>query len=134
MWGHGATWKSIYDFLFNFTGNHGTICKRFQVTALRNMIDLDFDLSRSLQVKANGAIFKLQSIEICRSLNWPFTATAGQKEWCKLGGVYGTMPITEMALMHVWGEIGKQEINITAINCPSLPTQTYLGLPHVNCH
>ena len=35
------------------------------------------------------------------------------------------------------GKIGKQEINIPAINCPSLPTQTYLGLPHgphLNCH
>ena len=39
----------------------------------------------------------------------------------------------EMPLM--FGEkIGKQEINIPAINCPSLPTQTYLGLPHLNCH
>ena len=42
--------------LFNFNGNHGPICKRFQVTALRYMRDLDFDLSMSLQVKANGAI------------------------------------------------------------------------------
>ena len=40
---------------------------------------------------------------------------------------------SEMPLM--FGEkIGKQEINIPAINCPSLPTQTYLGLPHLNCH
>ena len=30
----------MYDFLFNFNGNHGPICKRFQVTALRNMRDL----------------------------------------------------------------------------------------------
>ena len=30
------------------TLDHGPICKRFQVTALRNMRDLDFDLSRSL--------------------------------------------------------------------------------------
>ena len=51
-------WKSIYDFLFNFNGNRGPICKRFQVTALWNMLDLDFDLSRSPQVKANGAIWK----------------------------------------------------------------------------
>ena len=40
---------------------------------------------------------------------------------------------SEMPLM--FGEkIGKQEINIPAINCPSLPTQTYVGLPHLNCH
>ena len=45
---NGAIWKSIYDFLFNFNGNYGTICERFQVTALWNMRDLDFDLSRSL--------------------------------------------------------------------------------------
>ena len=51
---NAAIWKSIHDFLFNFNGNYGPICKRFQVTALRNMRDLDFDLSRSLQVKANG--------------------------------------------------------------------------------
>ena len=44
----GALWKSIYNFLFNFNGNHGPICKGFQVTALRNMLDLDFDLLRSL--------------------------------------------------------------------------------------
>ena len=53
IWHHvvkanGAICESIYDFLFNFNGNHGPICKRFQVTALRNMRDLDFDLSRSL--------------------------------------------------------------------------------------
>ena len=54
----GAISKSIYDFLFKFNGNYGRICKRFQVTALRNRRDLDFDLSRSLQVKANGAIWK----------------------------------------------------------------------------
>ena len=58
--------------------------------------------------------------------------------------VYGDTPIikedcinhvakTEMPLMF-GGKIGKQEINIPAINCPSLPTQTYLGLPHLNCH
>ena len=47
---NGAIWKSIYDFLFNFNfnGNDGPICKRFQVTSLRNMHDLDFDLLRSL--------------------------------------------------------------------------------------
>ena len=55
---NAAIWKSIHDFLFNFNGNYGPICKRFQVTALRNMRDLDFDLSRSLQVKANAAIWK----------------------------------------------------------------------------
>ena len=37
---NGAISKSMYDFLFNFNGNHGPICKRFQVTALRNMRDL----------------------------------------------------------------------------------------------
>ena len=42
-------------------------------------------------------------------------------------------PYSEMPLMF-GGKIGKQEINIPAINCPSLPTQTYLGLPHLNCH
>ena len=36
--------RGVYDFLFNFNGNHGPICKRFQVTSLRNMHDLDFDL------------------------------------------------------------------------------------------
>ena len=45
---NGAKWKGIYDLLFNFTGNHGPICKRFQFTTLWNMRDLDFDLSRSL--------------------------------------------------------------------------------------
>ena len=44
---NGAIWKSIYDFLFKFNGHLGPICKRFQVRALRNMRDLDFDLSRS---------------------------------------------------------------------------------------
>ena len=48
MWGNGATWKSMYDFVFNFNGNQGPIYKHFQVTALRNMLDLDFDLLRSL--------------------------------------------------------------------------------------
>ena len=38
---NGAIWKIIHDFLFNVNGNHGPICKRFQVTALRNMSDLD---------------------------------------------------------------------------------------------
>ena len=38
---NAAIWKSIHDFLFNFNGNYGPICKRFQVTALRNMRDLD---------------------------------------------------------------------------------------------
>ena len=56
---NAVSWKSIYDFLFNFNGNHDPICKRFHVTALRNMLDLDFDLSRSLQVKANGAIWEM---------------------------------------------------------------------------
>ena len=55
---NAAIWKSIHDFLFNFNGNYGPICKRFEVTALRNMRDLDFDLSRSLQVKAHAAIWK----------------------------------------------------------------------------
>ena len=41
------TTQSIYDFLLNFNGNDGPICKRFQVTALWNMLDLDFDPSRS---------------------------------------------------------------------------------------
>ena len=45
---NGAIRKSMYDFLFNFNGNQGPIYKRFQVTALRNMLDLDFDLLRSL--------------------------------------------------------------------------------------
>ena len=45
---NGAIWKRIYDFLFNFNGNYGPIYKRFQVTALRNMLDLDCDLLRSL--------------------------------------------------------------------------------------
>ena len=50
-----------------------------------------------------------------------------------LGTLLTSSPYTEMPLM--FGEkIGKQEINIPAINCPSLPTQTYLGLPHLNCH
>ena len=31
---------------------------KLQFTALRNMLDLDFDLLRSLQVKANGTIWK----------------------------------------------------------------------------
>ena len=52
----GALWKSINDFLFNFKGNHGPICKRFQDTALWKMRVLNFDLSRSLQVKAIAAI------------------------------------------------------------------------------
>ena len=55
---NAAIWKSIHDFLFNFNGKYGPICKRFEVTALRNMRDLDFDLSRSFQVKANAAFWK----------------------------------------------------------------------------
>ena len=47
--------------------------------------------------------------------------------------MYVCMYVSEMPLMF-GGKIGKQEINIPAINCPSLPTQTYLGLPHLNCH
>ena len=45
---NGAIRKSMYDFLFNFNGNQGPIYRRLQVTALRNMLDLDFDLLRSL--------------------------------------------------------------------------------------
>ena len=45
---NGAIRKSMYDFLFNFNGIQGPIYRRFQVTALRNMRDLDFDLLRSL--------------------------------------------------------------------------------------
>ena len=45
---NGAIQKSMYDFLFNFNGNQGPIYKRFQVTALRNMLDLGFVLLRSL--------------------------------------------------------------------------------------
>ena len=41
---NGAIWKSIYDVLFNFNGNHVHIRKCVQVTALWNMLDL----SRSL--------------------------------------------------------------------------------------
>ena len=58
MWGNGATWKSIYDFLFNFTGNHGSICKRFQVTALWNMLDLDLTSQGHSRSKPMGAICK----------------------------------------------------------------------------
>ena len=32
--------KGIFDFLFNFNGNHGLICERFQVAARWNMLDL----------------------------------------------------------------------------------------------
>ena len=45
---NGTIRKSMYDFLFKCNGNHGPICKRFEVTALRNKLDLDFDLLRSL--------------------------------------------------------------------------------------
>ena len=43
-----APFERASDFLFNFNGNHDPNCKRFHVTALRNMRDLNFDLSRSL--------------------------------------------------------------------------------------
>ena len=49
---------NIYDFLVNFNGNHGHICKRFQSTAVWNMNALDVDLPRSLQVKSNGSLWK----------------------------------------------------------------------------
>ena len=49
---------NIYVFLFSFSSKDIPKCKGFQVTALWNMLDLDFDLSWSLQVKANGAIWK----------------------------------------------------------------------------
>ena len=99
-------WEIIYDFLFTFNGNHGAIWKRFQVTALRNMRDLDFDLSRSLQVKANAAIWKSihdflfnfngnygpickrfqvtalwNMLEMCLTSIWPLKVTLGQNQW-----------------------------------------------------
>ena len=37
---NAAIWKIIHDFLFNFNGNYGPICKRFQVTALWNMHEM----------------------------------------------------------------------------------------------
>ena len=48
---NAAIRKSMYDFLFNFNGNHGPICKRFQVTTLWNRLDLDFDLSNKIPWK-----------------------------------------------------------------------------------
>ena len=80
---NAVSWKSIYDFLFNFNGNHGPICKCFHVTALRNMLDLDFDLSRSkpmppfgrssmtsystlmVTMALSASVSKLQPSEIC---------------------------------------------------------------------
>ena len=43
-----APFERIYNFLFNFNGNYGPIYKRVQVTALLNILDLDFDLLGSL--------------------------------------------------------------------------------------
>ena len=37
---NAAIWESIYDFLFNFNGKYGPICKLFQVTALWNMLEM----------------------------------------------------------------------------------------------
>ena len=52
-----APFERASDFLFNFNGNHGPICKRFQVTALRNML------------------------EICLTSIWPLKVTLGQSQW-----------------------------------------------------
>ena len=37
---NAAIWESIYDFLFNFNGKYGPICKLLQVTALWNMLEM----------------------------------------------------------------------------------------------
>ena len=54
---NAAIWESIYDFLFNFNGNYGHICKLFQVTALWNML------------------------EMCLTSIWPLRVTLGQSQW-----------------------------------------------------
>ena len=36
---NGVIGPGIHDFLFNFNSNHGPKCKRFEVTAIRNMRD-----------------------------------------------------------------------------------------------
>ena len=53
---NAAISKSIHDFLFNFNGNYGPICKRFQVTALWNML------------------------EMCLTSIWPLKVTLGQSQ------------------------------------------------------
>ena len=90
-----AIWKSIHDFLFNFNGNYGPICKRFQVTALRNMRDLDFDLSRSFQVKANAAIW--ESI-----YDFLFNFNGNYGPICKLFQVTALWNMLEMCLTSIW--------------------------------
>ena len=85
----------MYDFLFNFNGNHGPICKRFQVTALRNMRDLDFDLSRSFQVKANAAIW--ESI-----YDFLFNFNGKYGPICKLFQVTALWNMLEMCLTSIW--------------------------------
>ena len=92
---NAAIWKSIHDFLFNFNGNYGPICKRFQVTALRNMRDLDFDLSRSLQVKANAAIW--ESI-----YDFLFNFNGNYGPICKLFQVTALWNMLEMCLTSIW--------------------------------
>ena len=87
--------KSIYDFLFNINSNHGPICKRFQVTALRNMRDLDFDLSRSFQVKANAAIW--ESI-----YDFLFNFNGKYGPICKLFQVTALWNMLEMCLTSIW--------------------------------
>ena len=89
---NGAIWKSIYDFLFNFNGNHGPNCTRFEVTALWNMLDLDLTSQNHSRSKAMAAferasmtsystlmvtmalsarVSTLQPSEICLKYAWP---------------------------------------------------------------